>query len=51
MVVPNLAVAGSQCPEYNQRPGLHSNDTEHLVVQDLPNVIIRCEVERIHNKV
>lgn len=50
MVVPNLAVAGSKCPEYNQRPRIHSDDTEHLEVRDLPNVLIRCEVERIHNK-
>lgn len=32
-----LACVDSMCPQFNQRPGSHGNDTEHLDVYDLAN--------------
>lgn len=37
MTVLYLACTESMCPQFNQRPGSHGNDTEHLDVYHLPN--------------
>lgn len=49
MTVLYLAFAAPVCPQFNQRPGSHGNDTEHLGVHDLPNTVTKCRMKRTHN--
>lgn len=51
MIVLYLALAETMCPQFNQRPGSHGNNTEHLDVYDLPNTAIKCKMKRTHNSV
>lgn len=49
MTVLYLAFAEPVCPQFNQRPGSHGNDTEHLGVHDLPNTVTKCRMKRTNN--
>lgn len=51
MIVLYLALAETMCPQFNQRPGSHGNNTEHLDVYDLPNTVIKCKMKRTHNSI
>lgn len=49
MTVLYLAFAEPVCPQFNQRPGSHGNDTEHLGVHDLPNTVTKRRMKRTNN--
>lgn len=49
MILLYLALTETVCPQFNQRPSSHGNDTEHLDVYDLPNTVIQYKIKRTHN--